>query len=183
MGADDMPAASAEERLTLLIDRLLASMDAAASIGAWDRVVEQADDVLAVDPSNGRAAFMLERATLERSLPGGQRAFVSLVFADIVQSTDMAEVAEPEVIQDVFVLYRRVAAETIEELGGRVLQFQGDGVVACFGYPHRPRGRRAAGGPGRPAAGRADGARRPLSCTVATASNRPSGSASTRAPW
>lgn len=132
---EEPQAASAEDRLSLLIDRLLDSMDAAASTGAWDRVVEFADDVLAVDSANRRAASMLERATLERSLPGGQRAFVSLVFADIVQSTDMAEVAEPEVIQDVFVLYRRVAAETIEELGGRVLQFQGDGVVACFGYP------------------------------------------------
>ena len=110
-------------------------MDVAASTGAWDRVVELADDVLAVDPANGRASSMVERATLERSLPAGQRAFVSLVFADIVQSTDMADVAEPEVIQDVFVLYRRVAVETIEELGGRVLQFQGDGVVACFGFP------------------------------------------------
>ncbi len=136
---------SAEDRLSLLIDRLLASMDAAASTGAWDRVVELADDVLAVDPPNQRATSMIERATLERSLPGGQRAFVSLVFADIVQSTDMADVAEPEVIQDVFVLYRRVAAETIEELGGRVLQFQGDGVVACFGYPtaHEDDARRA----------------------------------------
>jgi class 3 adenylate cyclase len=110
-------------------------MDAAASIGAWDRVVELANDVLAVDPPNERAATMVERATLERSLSGGQRAFVSLVFADIVQSTDMAEAAEPEVVQDVFVLYRRVATESIEELGGRILQFQGDGVVACFGYP------------------------------------------------
>ena len=120
-------------------------MDAAASTGDWDRVVELADDVLAVDPPNRRAASMIERAKLERSLPGGQRAFVSLVFADIVQSTDMAEVAEPEVIQDVFALYRRVAAETIEELGGRVLQFQGDGVVACFGYPtaHEDDARRA----------------------------------------
>ncbi len=101
--------------------------------------------MLAVDPANRRAAVDVERAALERSLPGGQRAFVSLVFADIVQSTDMAEVAEPEVIQDVFVLYRRVAAETIEELGGRVLQFQGDGVVACFGYPtaHEDDARRA----------------------------------------
>ena len=145
MAADDEQSASAEERLARLIERLLASMDAAASIGAWDRLVEQADNVLAVDPSNARAASMLERATLERSLPGGQRAFVSLVFADIVQSTDMAEESEPEVIQDVFVLYRRVAAETIEELGGRVLQFQGDGVVACFGYPvaHEDDARRA----------------------------------------
>ena len=145
MGADEEHPASAEDRLARLIDRLLTSMDEAASIGAWDRLVEQANDVLAVDPSNERAASMLERATLERSLPGGQRAFVSLVFADIVQSTDMAEVSEPEVIQDVFVLYRRVAAETIEELGGRVLQFQGDGVVACFGYPvaHEDDARRA----------------------------------------
>ncbi len=143
--AQERPASSAEHRLSLLIDRLLASMDAAASVGAWDRVVELADDVLAVDPPNRRAASMIERAKLERSLPGGQRAFVSLVFADIVESTDMAEVAEPEVIQDVFVLYRRVAAETIEELGGRVLQFQGDGVVACFGYPaaHEDDARRA----------------------------------------
>jgi class 3 adenylate cyclase len=138
-------AVSAEDRLSLLIDRLLASMDAAASTGAWDRVVELADDVLAVDPRNRRAAAMIERARLERSLPGGQRAFVSLVFADIVQSTDMADVTEPEVVQDVFLLYRRVAAETIEELGGRVLQFQGDGVVACFGYPvaHEDDARRA----------------------------------------
>ena len=145
MGTYEERSASAEDRLALLIDRLLASMDASASIGAWDRLVEQAEDVLAVDPSNQRAASMLERATLERSLPGGQRAFVSLIFADIVQSTDMAEVSEPEVIQDVFVLYRRVAAETIEELGGRVLQFQGDGVVACFGYPvaHEDDARRA----------------------------------------
>jgi class 3 adenylate cyclase len=132
---DEQEAVSAEDRLSLLIDRLLNSMDVAASTGAWDRVVEFADDVLAVDPANGRASSMMERATLERSLPAGQRAFVSLVFADIVQSTDMADVAEPEVIQDVFVLYRRVAVETIEELGGRVLQFQGDGVVACFGFP------------------------------------------------
>ena len=133
--AGEQEVASAEDRLSLLIDRLLASMDSAAAIGAWDRVVELAEDVLAVDPPNRRAASMIERARLERSLPGGQRAFVSLVFADIVQSTDIAEVAEPEVVQDVFALYRRVAAETIEELGGRVLQFQGDGVVACFGYP------------------------------------------------
>ena len=142
---EEWRAVSAEQRLSLLIDRLLASMDAAASISAWDRVVELAGDVLAVDPLNQRAASMIERAALERSLPGGQRAFVSLLFADVVQSTDMAEVAEPEVVQDVLFLYRRVANETIGELEGRVLQFQGDGVVACFGYPvaHEDDARRA----------------------------------------
>ena len=133
--AQDQPAVSAEDRLGLLIDRLLTSMDDAAASGSWDRVVELANDILTVDPPNQRAAAMVERARLERSLPEGQRAFVSLIFADIVQSTDMAEVAEPEVVHEVFAIYRRVAAETVEELGGRILQFQGDGIVACFGYP------------------------------------------------
>jgi class 3 adenylate cyclase len=128
-------AVSAEDRLTQLIDRLLTSMDAAAAAGTWDRVVELANDVLTVDPPNQRAAAMIERASLERSLPEGERAFISLIFADIVQSTDMAEVTEPEVVREVFAVYRQVATQTIEELGGRVLQFQGDGVVACFGYP------------------------------------------------
>jgi class 3 adenylate cyclase len=136
--APEQPAVSAEDRLSLLIDRLLTSMDVAATTGSWDRVVELANDVLMVDPPNQRAASMIDRAALERSLPQGQRAeraFVSLIFADIVQSTDMADVAEPEVVQEVFAVYRRVATETVEELGGRILQFQGDGVVACFGYP------------------------------------------------
>src|SRR5579871_1577805 len=104
--AQDQPAGSAEDRLGLLIDRLLTSMDAAAAAGSWDRVVELANDVLTVDPPNTRAAAMVERARLERSLPEGQRAFVSLIFADIVQSTDMAEVAEPEVVHEVFAVYR-----------------------------------------------------------------------------
>ncbi len=131
----DQAAASAEDRLAQLIERLLTSMDAAAATGSWQRVDELANDVLAVDPPNQRAASMLERAALERSLPEGQRAFVSLIFADIVQSTDMAEVVEPEVVLDVFAVYRALATQTVEELGGRVLQFQGDGVVVCFGYP------------------------------------------------
>ncbi len=133
--APEQTTVSAEERLSQLIERLLTSMDAAATTGSWDRVVELANDVLAVDPPNRRAASMIERAALERSLPQGQRAFVSLIFADIVRSVDMAETAEPEVVQEVFTVYRRVASATVEELGGRVLQFQGDGVVVCFGYP------------------------------------------------
>ena len=179
---DEPMAVSAEDRLSLLIDRLLTSMDAAASIAAWDRVIELAEDVLAVDPPNQRAAAMLERSTLERALPGGQRAFVSLVFADVVQSTDMAEAAEPEVVQDVFTLYRRVATDTIEELGGRVLQFQGDGVVACFGYPtaHEDDARDV---PSWLRSGSSNGWHRQRSSSLAgTASSPPSASASTRAP-
>ena len=143
--ANDAAEDSAEARLAQLIDRLLASMDDAAGTGSWPRVMALADDVLAVDPGNTRAAALVERARLEQSLPEGERAFVSLLFADIVQSTDLADVSEPETMRHVFRLYREVATAVIGELEGRVLQFQGDGVVACFGYPrvHEDDARRA----------------------------------------
>jgi len=136
---------SAEARLALLINRLLASMDEVAESGAWPRVMALADDVLAVDPGNRRAAALVDRARLEQSLPEGERAFVSLLFADIVKSTDLADVTEPETVRHVFTLYRQVATDVVGELDGRVLQFQGDGVVACFGYPnvHEDDARRA----------------------------------------
>ena len=104
-----------------------------------------AEDVLAVDPGNRRAAALVERARLEQSLPEGERAFVSLLFADIVKSTHLADVIEPETLRHVFTLYRQVATDVVGGLGGRVLQFQGDGVVACFGYPkvHEDDARRA----------------------------------------
>ena len=142
---DDAGAGTAEDRLTLLIDRLLASMDGAAAAGSWPRVLELADDVLAVDPGNRRATTLVKRARSEQSLPEGERAFVSLLFADIVKSTDLADVTEPETVRHVFTLYRQVATEVVEELDGRVLQFQGDAVIACFGYPnvHEDDARRA----------------------------------------
>ena len=136
---------SAEDRLAFLIERLLQSMEAAASMDAWDQVAGLAEDVLAADPDNRRAVEMLGRARSGQSVVEGQRAFVSLVFADIVKSTDLTDVTEPEIVRNIFALYRKAATEAIEELDGRVLQFQGDGIVACFGYPnvHEDDARRA----------------------------------------
>jgi class 3 adenylate cyclase len=124
-----------DARVARLIDRLLIQAEAAAGSGAWDRASALAEDILSVAPDDGRASAMLERARAERSLPHGQRAFVSVLFSDIVRSTDLAEVADPEIVRDLFKLYREAGTAAIEEMGGHVLQFQGDGIVACFGYP------------------------------------------------
>ncbi len=118
-----------------LIDRLLIEAESAAASGSWERASAIAEDILSVAPADGRASAMLERARAERSLPHGQRAFVSVLFSDIVRSTDLAEVADPEIVRDLFKIYREAGTEAIQEMGGHVLQFQGDGIVACFGYP------------------------------------------------
>ena len=123
-------------------------MDSAASIGAGDRLVEQANDILAVDPSNERAtALMLERATLERSLPGGQRALRQPGVRDIVQSTDMAEVEGPARSHSGRLCPLPPGGGRDNRGTGRpvCLSSRADGVVACFGYPVAHEGRRANG--------------------------------------
>src|SRR5438105_4441474 len=136
---------SATGSLGRLVDRLLHSAERAAAQGAWDEVEEIVKDVLAAAPENERAADLLRQARVHQSRSGGERVLVSLLFSDIVRSTDMAEAAEPETIRDLFRIYRDVATGAIDALGGVVLQFQGDGVVACFGHPkaHEDDGQRA----------------------------------------
>ena len=130
-----MATGGTQDRLVRLIERLLSSAESAVSTGDWDRVQELASDVLEADPGNERAGSLLERARAEQSLAEGQRAFVTMLFADLVRSTDLADVREPEIVRDLFRVYRQAVTEAIEALGGCVLQFMGDGVVACFGYP------------------------------------------------
>jgi len=105
-----------EDPLAHLIDRLLIEADSAASSGAWDRVTAIADDIRAVAPDNQRAVAMLERARNEQSLHEGHRAFVTLIFSDIVESTDLADVTDPEIVRDLFKVYRQAATEAIASL-------------------------------------------------------------------
>lgn len=64
-----------------------------------------------------------------------QRRQLTFVFADLVGSTSISEHLDPEeyrsIIQKVHVVYTRV----IEQYGGWISQYQGDGIFAYFGYP------------------------------------------------
>src|SRR2546421_4515936 len=126
---------SAGNQLVQLVDRLLAKAEKALAHGAWDRAEEILQDILAVAPEDQRAAEMLQLVRLQDPLPAGQRAVVTLLFSDIVRSTPMAENAEPETMRDLFRVYRDAATGAIDAMEGNVLQFQGDGVFACFGHP------------------------------------------------
>ncbi|TMK53056.1 MAG: hypothetical protein E6G66_03045 [Actinobacteria bacterium] len=126
---------SANDRLARLVDRLLATAEKALAHGAWDRAEEILQDILAVAPEDQRAAGMLQQVRSQDPLPGGLRAMVTLLFSDIVRSTPMAEKAEPETMRDLFRIYRDAATGAIDALEGQVLQFQGDGIFACFGHP------------------------------------------------
>jgi class 3 adenylate cyclase len=120
--------------LEQLIGRLLAAAEASLAKGDLEPARATAEEVRAVSPDDRRAAEILERvARLERA-PGGERALMSVLFADLVDSTALAERVEPEVMRDVLAAYREAASRAVERFDGHVLQWLGDRVLAVFGY-------------------------------------------------
>lgn len=69
------------------------------------------------------------------SAPREERKVVSVVFADLVGSTSLAEQTDPEDVRAILAAhYERVRAD-LERFGGTVEKFIGDAVVAVFGAP------------------------------------------------
>jgi predicted ATPase/class 3 adenylate cyclase len=52
-----------------------------------------------------------------------------------VGSVELAERLDPDTLHDVLKAYHRRATEIVEAAGGVVAQYQGDGILAYFGYP------------------------------------------------
>jgi class 3 adenylate cyclase/tetratricopeptide (TPR) repeat protein len=67
--------------------------------------------------------------------PGGERRHLTVLFCDLVGSTEIAGRLDPEEWRELVAAYHRAAAEAIIRYGGHVAQYLGDGVMAYFGWP------------------------------------------------
>ena len=74
------------------------------------------------------------RAPLQVSAPG-ERRHLTVMFCDLVGSTALSARLDPEELQQLVLTYQEVCTRAIEEHGGYVAHFMGDGVLAYFGYP------------------------------------------------
>jgi len=60
---------------------------------------------------------------------------LTVMFTDLVSSTELASALDPEDWHDVLNAYQHRVAAIVTAHGGVVAQFQGDGAIAYFGYP------------------------------------------------
>ncbi len=60
---------------------------------------------------------------------------MTIMFCDLVGSTALAARLDAEDLRDVLMVYQAHATALIEAAGGRVARYQGDGILAYFGYP------------------------------------------------
>jgi class 3 adenylate cyclase/tetratricopeptide (TPR) repeat protein len=65
----------------------------------------------------------------------GERRHLTVLFCDLVGSTEIAARLDPEEWREIIAEYHRTAAHSIERYGGHVAQYLGDGVMAYFGWP------------------------------------------------
>ncbi|MDQ2649606.1 MAG: AAA family ATPase, partial [Actinomycetota bacterium] len=91
-----------------------------------------ADEVLAVDAGNADAGQVKATSTA----PAGELRRLTLVFCDLVGSTELSASLEPEAYHDVLQRYQDLCRSVVEEqAGGSIISFRGDGILAAFGYP------------------------------------------------
>src|SRR5262249_50977153 len=80
------------------------------------------------------SSVVTEHSKLCRA-PEGERRHLTILFCDLVGSTEIASHLDPEEWREIVASYHRTATQAIERFGGSVAQYLGDGVMASFGYP------------------------------------------------
>jgi class 3 adenylate cyclase/tetratricopeptide (TPR) repeat protein len=114
------------------IDQLLDRAVGALNRGDVATARELAEQVLAADASNTDAAALLDVG----SPSGGELRRLSLLFCDLVGSTELSARHEPELYRTLVRRYKAVCREVIDRrYRGHISHFAGDGVLAVFGLP------------------------------------------------
>ena len=83
-----------------------------------------------------QAAPELSAASIAPKTPDvAERRQVTVMFADLVGSTELSARMDPEDLRDVISSYQKCVTETVRRFDGFVAKYMGDGVLAYFGYP------------------------------------------------
>jgi class 3 adenylate cyclase len=89
--------------------------------------------------------YLAEKILISRSALEGERKQVTVLFADVVGFTTLAEQLDPEIVHDLINrCFEGITAE-VHRFEGTINQYTGDGVMALFGAPiaHEDSPRRA----------------------------------------
>ena len=83
-----------------------------------------------------QAAPELSAASIAPKTPdAAERRQVTVMFADLVGSTELSARMDPEDLRDIISTYQKCVTETVRRFDGFVAKYMGDGVLAYFGYP------------------------------------------------
>jgi class 3 adenylate cyclase len=70
-----------------------------------------------------------------RNAPEAERRQLTVMFCDLVGSTDLSVNLDPEDLREVVRAYQETAAEVIQRYEGHIAQYLGEGLLIYFGFP------------------------------------------------
>jgi len=113
------------------IDELLDRAVQAINTGDHATASALAQQVLAVDRCNPDAEDLLATP----SAGTGELRRLTILFADVVDSTALSTRIEPEIYRTVIGRYRQQVNDIVNKYEGHVFSTKGDGLLAVFGHP------------------------------------------------
>jgi class 3 adenylate cyclase len=70
-----------------------------------------------------------------RGTSEAERRQLTVLFCDLVDSTQLSQQLDPEDLRQVVRAYQETAAAVIQRFEGHIAQYLGDGLLVYFGYP------------------------------------------------
>src|SRR5712691_11694909 len=68
--------------------------------------------------------------------PEAERRQLTVMFCDLVESTQLSGKLDPEDLRDLVRAYQKACSDVITRFDGHIAQLLGDGLLVYFGYPH-----------------------------------------------
>ena len=73
--------------------------------------------------------------TIAQLAGAAERRHLTVMFCDLVGSTDMSVRIDPEYLNDIFRQYQLACEQVVGRYNGYVARYSGDGLLVYFGYP------------------------------------------------
>jgi class 3 adenylate cyclase len=98
-------------------------------------LAEPAKRSAAPDPRSYTPKHLADKILTSRSALEGERKQVTILFADVRGSTELASELDPEEWHRIMDRFFQILAEGIHRFEGTVNEYRGDGIMALFGAP------------------------------------------------
>ncbi len=99
------------------------------------RITEPAKAPPRPEPRSYTPKHLADKILTSRSALEGERKQVTVLFADVKGSMDLAEQLDPEAWHEILDRFFQILSDGIHRFEGTVNQYTGDGIMALFGAP------------------------------------------------
>ena len=103
--------------------------------GCGQALAEEPAPAVERAPADYTPKHLAEKILQSKSAMEGERKRVTVLFADVKGSTELAEELDPEQWHAISDEFLRILADGVHRFEGSVNQFTGDGIMALFGAP------------------------------------------------